>query len=158
MAASRRRAAWSARITDEQAAHLGLAELAQDAAETLAMVLLERARHFEPGLGQVDQDDPSIGRIVAAFDHAPLGHSADDAGGAGHRNVESLGQAAHGDRTFCLEHAQHVQVDQAERAAMPAPIGIHLLARGRHELLEERIDQTPTPFDLGQLALFCADS
>ena len=91
-------------------------------ASVLAAVRASRSRKTaSPGVGRVDEDDPPVRRVVAALDEAALLHPVDDAGRAGDRDVERLGEPAHRQRALGLEDRQDVEVDEAERAAQPAP-------------------------------------
>ena len=89
----------------------------------------------------MDEDHPAIVRLVAPLDETALLHAIDDPGRAGDRDIQSLGQLAHGERAVGLEHSQHMQVDEAERAAQPVPERAGTLTRTPGgQFLEEIVD------------------
>ena len=103
---------------------------------------LHRAEDLLATLGHVNLDDAPVVVVAAALDDALLLHPIDDPGGAGDRNVEHLGQAATWSRAAEAQLHQHVQVDEAERALVPALEGaLEVAEADLVELAEDVVDE-----------------
>ena len=66
------------------------------------------------GLGERDPDHPAVDRVAPPLHEAAPLHPVDDAGGAGLRDIEGLGDAAHRQRAVDLEDRQDVEMDEAQ--------------------------------------------
>ena len=90
----------------------------------------------------MDEHDTPIGAVMAAFDQAALLHAIDDPGHARHRDLKGVGEVAHRIGSICIEQRQHVEVNEADRVAMPSAEGGDELARvPGQELVEEGVRQ-----------------
>jgi len=125
----------------------------------LAVMGLQVLEDLRAAGREVDQDHPSIVRVMTSLDHTTGGHPGDDPGRAGNRHVELLGNSAHRQGTLGLEHGQDAQVDQAQVTVLPAPEGAHPLARrpGR-QLPDQVVGQPGAPARGLRDAMFGADS
>ena len=69
---------------------------------------------IEAGLRGPHEHDPPVVRDADALDEPALLHAVDDPGGARHRGVQDLGQAAHGHGIVVPEQREHVEMGHAD--------------------------------------------
>ena len=125
----------------EEALELGVGHTVEQRGEVLAPLHRKVAEDRITRIGRVDEDHPAIVRLVAPLDEAALLHAVDDPGRARDRDIQSLGELAHGERAVGLEHGQHMEVDEAERPAQPVPERAGTLTRAPGgQFLEEIVD------------------
>jgi hypothetical protein len=96
------------------------------------------------GIGRVDQYDASVAGLPAAHDEPTLRQPKDYGGRAGDRDIEGIGQSAHGGRAVGLEDGQDVEMDETQRTPQPMTEGPGSLARSPGgQLLEQILDHAP---------------
>ena len=128
----------------QEALELVGAELFEELAKAQTPALVDVSEDVTACLGGMDQHDPTILVLVPSLDEAALLHPVDDPGHARHGDVERLGQVAHGVRAVRVEHGEHVQVNEAERAVVPAAKGADELARvPRQEFVPDGVGEPP---------------
>ena len=97
-----------------QAVELRRIEPADRADDDLALHQLGLVDEGEAGRGGPDEDDAAVVGHADALDEALLLHAVDDPGGARHRGVEDLGQAAHRHRVVVTQQREHVEMGHAD--------------------------------------------
>ena len=133
------RAARRARRPIRNPGELLLVELLEQDGKPIPAVELDTFEDLLAGPAEMDDDDPAVGRVMAAGDEAAALHPADDAGHARDRDVEGLRELAHRARPGLLEDRDDVEVDEAQRAALPALEGVQPIARTPRRQLGEQL-------------------
>src|SRR5207249_1692016 len=88
--------------------------------EALATPGVDLAEDLLCALRGLHEDDAAILRIASPFDEAASLHPIDDPGDARNRDVQRVREMAHRHRPGRLEERQHVEMDQADGALVPA--------------------------------------
>lgn len=139
-------------VAGKQARQFFVVEALQERYQALTASEVDLAEDAAAGIGRVDQYDAPILAAVPPLEEATLLHAIHDPGHAGDRDVESLGEVAHGVGTVGVKDREDVEMNQAERVAMPAPEGNDELARvPGQELAEEGVDEPSTAIRGGHL-------
>ncbi len=132
-----------------EARHLIVGQVLEELRQAGPPSRLHLAEDLAAGRRRADHHHPPIAAAVPALDEAAVFHAADDAGGAGDRDVERVGELAHRHLAVHLELGDDVEVDErqrTERAAMPALDGRDPLPRvPGGELAEQVVGQPVTP-------------
>lgn len=132
-------------MAQQEAAELLIGQRGEQGFEALATTGIDALEECRRTGSRLDEDDPTVVRVVAALDQVAGFHPVDDARGARNADVERFREVAHRQRTFRLEEREDVQVGQAERALVPAPEGGHEFARVPGAQLVDDVALEPDP-------------